>query len=497
MVRAGNRQLVVLIAAAVVVGVVSTGIVLRTAAVGGLRPLSDPAAGQSGRGRVDADERRQQLSGIRLQRARRGVLSEPMRATGVVNYDERRITDVNLKIEGWIRDLDVNFVGQRVKKGQSLFSVDSPDLVNAQTQLLAALRTRDQMSRANATEQPDYGDRLVESPRQRLVRWNVPEDQLRLIETQREILAAVVFRSPTDGLVIDKSVIRGMHVAPGETLFQLADISTVWIDAEFPESDVSRLRLGVNATIVVDAWPNERFEGRVVSVHPFLSVQKTVKVRIETSNSAERLKPGMLASVELAAPPHEGVLIPVDAVVDTGNRQVVFVSEGNGRFRPRDVELGYRGRDQVVVRSGVQPNEEIVTRAAFLMDAESQLQSALNTFVERPDTKGAQTIVARPDLKIVASPNSLRVGKNAVEVTVEDSSGKPVTDLEMRIAYVMPPMPSMNMPEMRAESRLEHAGRGVYRGTALISMQGQWNLTVTALRNTHVVATMQSRTAAQ
>jgi Cu(I)/Ag(I) efflux system membrane fusion protein len=441
------------------------------------------AKSHTAREAVVIDDRRQQLSGVRVDRATRGTLSQTLRTAGVVNYDEARLTDVNLKLEGWIRELYVNVTGQRVEKGQPLFALESPDLVSVETQLLAALRNRDLMASGPASPQPDYADRLVGTPRQRLLRWDVPEDQLRALEAKREVLRSVVFRSPASGVVIEKTAVNGMHVAPGQTLYKVADLSVVWVDAELHESDISRLRLGARATVKVDAWPGEQFNGRIVYVYPYMNPQtRTVRARIELPNHKEQLKPGMFASVAVTAAPLEGLLVPGDAVVDSGNRQIVFVAQGNGHFEPRDVTIGERGEGQVLILAGLRENEEVVTRATFLVDSESQMRAALQNYQTAPSAATPSSQRNDFDLTVHVMPDPPRTGENIVEVRVCDANGRPVTDVDVEVLFSMAAMPAMNMPAMRAEARLTRLDNGTYRGRVTIPRDGRWDVTVTALR---------------
>ena len=433
------------------------------------------------------DDRRQQLTGVRVARVVAGTLAPTFRAAGRVTYDETRIVDVNLKLDGWVQNLFVNAMGRSVTRGQPLLTLYSPELVSVQTQYIAALKNRDRMAPAAAD---DLAARFVDGPRLRLVRWDVPDDQLRLIEEGREVLTAVMFRSPAAGVVIEKNVLQGMHVDMGRTLFRLADVSNVWIDAEFHEPDLPELREGARAEITLDAYPRDRFTGHIEQIFPYLTPEtRTVKARIALSNRAGRLRPGMLANVELPGAARNGLLVPQDAVVDSGNRRTVFVARGEGRFEPRDVTVGQRAGGQVLVLTGLREHEEVATRAAFFLDSESRMQAALENY--RGPSAPVPAVPARNalDMTVRFSPDPPRVEGTVVEVRARDTGGRPVTDVDIRVVSVMPPMPSMNMPAMHSEASAKHAGQGLYRGAMTFSMAGRWDVSVTAFRHGEPIAT--------
>jgi RND family efflux transporter MFP subunit len=436
------------------------------------------------------DSRRQQLAGVRLARVTRATMTRPLRAVGVVNYDETRLTDVNSKVHGWVREQYINFIGQRVTAGQALFALDGPDLVSVETQMVAAIRNRDLMAARPSGDQPDYADRLVESPRQRLLRWDVPEDQIQLLEEQRQVLPAVVFRSPASGVVIEKSLLKGMHVEAGKTLYRLADLSVVWVEAEFHESDIPHLRLAESASVSVEAWPHEQFTGRLVHLYPNVSEQtRTVKARIELRNPSQRLMPGMSANVELAAPGREGWSIPRDAVLDSGSRQIVFVAVGEGHFEPRKVTVGDSSDGRVLVLAGLHDGEEVVTRATFMLDSESRLGSALSDYEAasvEPNTSVEPTNI---DISIQVSPDPPKAGENVVDVRLRDANGRPVADVDVSARFYMPPMSAMNMPAMQSDIQLAPSKDGEYRGRLTIPMSGRWEVTATALRRGRPIAT--------
>ena len=433
---------------------------------------------------------RQQLIGVRTARVSRESLGGTLRTVGTVQYDESRLTDVNLKLDGWIQELHVSYVGQEVSRGQSLFTLSSPDLLSAQTDLVSALKNREQALKAS--DGVEYNARLLEAPRLRMMRWDIAEDQIRAIEERQEVRPAIVFRSPASGVVIEKNVLKGMHIAAGQTLYRIADLSVVWIEVAFRELDLSSLRNGASAVVTTDAWPGEKLTGRIVHVYPFMLEQaRTVKARIALENPQGRLKPGMFANVEVALSARDGLSVPGDAIVDSGTRQIAFVAKGNGVFEPREVKVGMRVEDKVLILSGLQEGDEVATRATFFLDSESQMRAALQSFqgdVPQSSVSGQ----SRFNIALTLNPSPPKHGKTVAEVRLRDESNRPVTDADVRLLFYMAPMPAMNMPAMRAQANLTHGEAGVYSGAADIPEKGRWDVTVTAARHGQAIAEQRS-----
>ena len=244
----------------------------------------DPAS--ISRGDVTIDPRRQQLIGVRTAAVTREPMQHTLRTVGIVRYNETSLADVNLRLEGWIRDLYVDYTGQPIQKGQPLFTLYSPDLLATQHEYLLALKTRDQMQGSVIQDARDRADQLVASARQRLALWNLPEEEIRALEEKRQAPEVVVFRSPASGFVIEKQALQGMHVMPGQTLYKVANLSTVWVEADVYEQEMALARVGQRATVTLDAYPGESFSGRAIYIYPFVEENtRTVKVRFQFANS--------------------------------------------------------------------------------------------------------------------------------------------------------------------------------------------------------------------
>jgi RND family efflux transporter MFP subunit len=435
------------------------------------------------RGDITIDPQRQQLIGVRLAPVSRETLSDDVRTTGVVRYDETRQADVNVKLDGWIRQLYVDYTGQFIEHNQPLFALYSPDLLAAQHEYLLALRNRDQLKGTAVADAAVFADRVVDAARQRLTLWDLAADDIAALESGGPVRDAITFRSPVSGYVIEKAVVQGMHVAPGQTLYKVADLSSVWIEADVYEQDLSRVRVGQRASVTLNAYPGETFEGRAIYVFSFVDEKsRTVKVRFQFPNARGRLKPGMYANVQLRGASGRALTIPANAALDSGTQQVVFVASGEGLFSPRPVKLGRRTADRVEVLEGLKEGEQVATSATFFLDSESQLRAGLQNYEAAPSAAGT-TAASALDITFRSDPDPPKTGESAFRVTVKDAGGQPVIDAEVGVLQFMPAMPTMNMPAMRSETRLPHVGAGAYQGPAQVMMAGRWDVTVTVRKN--------------
>jgi RND family efflux transporter MFP subunit len=407
-----------------------------------------------------------------------------LRTVGVVRYDETSLADVNLRLEGWIRDLYVDYTGQPIERGQPLFTLYSPDLLATQHEYLLALKTRDQMQGSVIPEARERAEQLVASARQRLVLWSLPDEEIRALEEKRQAPEVVVFRSPASGFVIEKQALQGMHVMPGQTLYKVANLSVVWVEADVYEQEMALARVGQRAKVTLDAYPGESFDGRAIYIYPFVEENtRTVKVRFQFANPRGRLKPGMYANVEIQGTEAMGVTVPANALLDSGTDKVVFVAQGDGYFTPRPVKVGRNLGDRIQILEGVKEGEQVATGATFFLDSESQLRAGLqNSEVPNGAQGGPPTGGPTLDIVFRTQPDPPKTGESVFEVGVKDASGQAVTDADVSVQLFMPAMPTMNMPAMRNETKLPHVGGGVYRGAGQVMMAGRWEATVTVAK---------------
>ena len=436
------------------------------------------------RGDVTIDVQRQQLLGVRLSPVTREPMATSVRTTGIVKYDETRLTDVNVKLDGWIRDLHADYTGQPVQKGQVLFTLYSPDLMTTQQEYLLALKTREQVASSTIADAREFADRVVDAARERLRLWDVSAEDVTALDESRRVPDSVAFRSPVSGFVLEKQATRGMHVTPGQTLYKVADVSSVWVEADVYEREIALARVGQRAMVTLDAYPGESFEGRATYIYPFVEENsRTVKVRFQFANPRGRLKPGMYANVEMTGDSGMALTVPTDALLDSGTDRIVFVARGEGLFTPRPVVVGRRFGSRVEILEGLKEGEQVASGATFFLDSESQLRAGVQSYEPAPGAASVPSAeAAQVDIAFRAQPDPPTTGENVFEVTVKDRSGQPVSDADVSVQLFMPAMPTMNMPAMRNEVKLPHAGGGVYRGPGQVLMAGTWDVTVTATR---------------
>ena len=322
-----------------------------------------------------------QKLGVRTEAAQLRILDRPVRAAGRIEPDERRLYSIAPKFEGYVERLYVNVTGQPIAKGQPLFEVYSPELVSAQREYAIAAQGVDSLQEAGGQAQAGM-KQLAESSLQRLKNWDISEEQVKALVKSVESKRTLTFRSPVTGIVIEKKALQGMRFMPGDALYQVADLSTVWVVAEVFEQDIGLVKSGARAKVKINAYPDKLFEGRVTYVYPTLQAEtRTVAVRVELANPGLQLKPGMFAQVELSTSTKGKVVtVPVSAVIDSGTRQIVLIQQGEGRFEPREVKLGSRNDNYVEVLEGVTDGEQVVVAANFLIDAESNLKAAVGGF---------------------------------------------------------------------------------------------------------------------
>ncbi|SEK66481.1 efflux RND transporter periplasmic adaptor subunit [Nitrosovibrio tenuis] len=346
-----------------------------------------------------------QKLGVRTEIAALRELTRTVRAVATVQADERRLYTVAPKFEGWIQRLYVNSTGQAVRKGDALMDVYSPELITAQHEYLIAKRGI-QSVEGSGLEVRAGMQRLAENALQRLHNWDISETDLQTLQQEGKIKRYLTLRSAASGVVLEKHAIQGQRFTPGEILYQIADLSSVWMLADVFEQDLSVLRRGQSATIRVDAYPDKVFNGKVTFIYPTVMPEtRTAKVRIELPNNEGLLKPAMYGRVEFASIPSKDkvLTVPDSAVLDTGTRRLVLVDLGEGRFEPRTVKLGIHADGYAEVLGGLQAGEAVVVSANFLIDAESNLKAALGGFGHPPSGSPAENEQGKPAALLPAS----------------------------------------------------------------------------------------------
>jgi membrane fusion protein, copper/silver efflux system len=464
-----------------------------------------------------------QLIGVRSVTAAYTTLTQEIRTVGTVGYDERGLTQVTLKISGWVRAVFVNSIGRPVRKGEPLFTFYSPDLLATQDEYLLALRMQAQLTTSPLDEAKANAASLVASARERLRLWDLTDGQITALERRGKAEPVLTVYAPSSGIVLKREALPGKYVEPGTTLYEVADLSAVWITADIYESEVASVKLGQPISISFAAYPGETFRGNMAYIYPSLNAEaRTVRVRFELPNPGLKLKPGMYGNVTLQTDAAKALVVPKEAVLETGLRQLVFMDRGQGKYEQTLVKLGRRNQDHVEVMEGLKEGDRIVTSANFLLDAESKLtsSSSMQSMMGRigmgdwqmrgahegkmegmegmqmADMKGMQGMkgmdnmpgmdqgkggVSAPPtrqingitLSLTTAPENPKAGNVLLKLKLNDQAGKPVTNAQVVFVYTMP-MPGMT--DSKASAR--HMKDGLYEGTVLFGMGGTWVVTV-------------------
>jgi len=486
------------------------------------RPMQDmPGMTAAPSGAVVVPAVMRQLIGVRSAPASVAVLGQEIRAVGTVGYDERGFTQVTVKTSGWVRDVLVDSIGRPVRKGDPLFTLYSPDLLATQDEYLLAVKTQGRLAASPLAEVKANAGSLMASTRERLRLWDVSDAQMATLARRGRAEPVLTVYAPSSGIVLKREAVPGKYVEPGTTLYEVADLSTVWISADIYESEVAAVTLNQQASVTFAAYPGETFRGTVSYVYPTLNAEaRTVRVRVDLPNPGLKLKPGMYGNVTLQTDAVNTLVVPKEAVLDTGLRQLVFLDRGEGAYVPYPVKLGRKSQDSVEVVEGLKEGDRIVTSANFLLDAESKLASASSMQAmmgrigmgdwqmrgahegkmegmdmgDMKGMKGMEGMQGMPGmemgskkemtgaqtrqmngltLSLTTAPEKPKAGNVLLKLTLTDQVGKPVTNAQVVFVYTMP-MPGMTDSKVTAR----HTKDGLYEGTVLFGMGGTWLVTV-------------------
>src|SRR6266404_1593819 len=355
---------------------------------------------------------RQQQIGVTYSSAERRPIQISIRSVGVLEPDQAKIFEYVARVDGYIQDLKVTSPGEQVNVGDPLVTIYSPDLRSAEKELVNLLNERDRGGSSRASL-----DEVIESSKQRLRQWNVSDEEINALEKSRKATDTLVLRSPFTGVIEDVPMKKGMSVKMGDRLVGVMDLSRLWLWADFYENEVGLLQVGQKLDISLPAFPGKKFEGQIAAIDRRLDpMKRTTRVRIDLDNPEDQLRPGMFANVELKIDQGEGLTVPVDAVLPTGSRSLVFVDRGSGKLEPRFIQVGRSftqtdaggeaSYDEVL--EGLSEGERVVSSANFLIDAESRIQGALKTWDDESETKEKKS-PATP-----AQSQKMSLGQNAV-----------------------------------------------------------------------------------
>jgi membrane fusion protein, copper/silver efflux system len=339
-------------------------------------------------------------------------LTSEVRTAGVVTFDETKMAQIAPKFGGYVDRLYVNSTGQQVRRGQPVLDIYSPELVAAQQELLLAGQLDRSIGRSSVPGVTAGGTNLVDASRRRLQQWDISDAQIDQILSTGRVRRTLTLYAPVSGIVIDKKVLQGQAVAPGEELYTIANLADVWVDAELREVDAASVRVGSATKIEFTGLPGHTYTGRVAYVYPTLQPEaRTIKARIVVPNPDGMVKPGMYATVRLSTPSRSALTVPSSAILQTGDRNIVFVDMGNGestrRLMPHDVVFGSVAGTYTEIISGLEPGQRVVTSAQFLLDSESNLGEVMKSMISTMGS-GDKAMQTQTQMQMAPSPTSPR-----------------------------------------------------------------------------------------
>ena len=341
---------------------------------------ADDAPMSTNPGSVMISAEKQQLIGVRTSEVKREALVRDLRTNGQVIADETKISHVHVKVNGFVDKVFVDSLGQLVNKGQPIFTLYSPDLVATQDEYLIAKRGEKALGASPFAEISRGSESLLQSARMRLKLWDISDEQIKELDETGKVRRTLTFYSPVTGVVIGRKAFPNTSVNPDTELYTISDLSTVWVNADIYEYEVPFVKVGQRAEMQLSYYPGKTWNGRIAFIYPDVDpVTRTVKARLEFPNPGLKLKPQMFAAVQLKVNYGTQIVVPEEAVLDSGKEQSVFVAKGDGHFEPRKITTGAKLDGKVAVLAGLKPGETVVTSGNFLIDSESRLMSAEDT----------------------------------------------------------------------------------------------------------------------
>ena len=352
-----------------------------------LQPVyaDEPAAATGGEatrasvppGAIKISPERQQLIGVKFATVELAGDTRSIRTVGKVTYDETRVAHVHTRIDGWIEKVFVDFTGDIVKQGEPMLTIYSPEMLASQQELLLAVRARDLMRSNPLASAAEHGESLFQAAKRRLELWQLSEDQIQQVLTTGEPIHSITLRAPASGFVTERNAFPNQKVTPESDLYTITDLSRVWIMADVFESDITSIRMGDAASVIFPNGGAPSITAKVNYIQPQVDpMTRTLKVRLDANNPGLRMKPDMFVNVEFGVTGAKQLVVPAEAVLDTGDRQTVFVDLGDGYLEPRQVVVGSRFGDRVAITRGLSAGERVVSSGTFLVDSESQLKAA-------------------------------------------------------------------------------------------------------------------------
>ena len=443
-------------------------------------------------------------AGVQVADVGTAVLKTSIDAFGRVEQPESQLAAVSARIGGRVDKLYVQYTGERVRHGQRVAELYSPDVATALEEYHLAQENRKRLGQSDDAFARTQADSLVEASRRKLELWGITPEQIGAPASSG--VPHVTIYANGEGTVVERKVTQGQYVNAGETLLTLSDLSEIWIKVDVYEDQLPQIRPGQDVDITAEALPNRTLHGHVQFIEPTTNPQtRTVPVHVHLPNPGMRLMPGMFVSarfVSRGAVP--AVVVPRSAVLDTGTRKLVYVAKADGVFEAREVKVGAPTEDVFPVMSGLKAGDKVVINGNFMIDSQAQLSSGMTGLFggskEFANGQQGQAAGAPNAAKIeLHASGDLKGGEgNTFQATLIDAANKPISDAQVTVTLVMPAMPSMNMPEMRNSFALTwDAGKQMYAGKGTVPMAGSWNTTVEAQKKGAVIASARTRLSAR
>jgi len=452
-------------------------------------------------------------AGVQVAEVRTALLKTDIAAFGRVEQPEAQLAAVSARIGGRVDKLYVQYTGERVRRGQPVADIYSPEVATAIEEYHLAEENRNQLKQSDDTFARTQADALVKASLHKLELWGISGKQSDAPE--KDGVPHVTIYSYASGTVVDRKVTQGQYVNAGDTLFTVADLNQVWIKADVYEEQLPQIRQGQAVEITAESLPNRTLHGHVDFIEPAANPQtRTVPVHVHVANQQMRLLPGMFVNatfVSRAAEP--SIVVPRSAVLDTGTRKIVYLARPNGVFEAREVQVGAATEDLFPVSSGLALGDKVVLNGNFLIDSQAHLSSGMSglyggsrEFVAAQKNESSATSSTSNNSETSAvkidfhsDQNPMKAGEdNQFHVTLTDAAGKPIADARIAVTLIMPAMPSMNMPEMKSSCELVwKAGSQMYMGKGQAPMAGTWNVTVEARKNGSVIASIRTHLSAR
>lgn len=442
---------------------------------------------------VQLSPQRLQAIGVTTATVGMQTISNELRVPGNVDVDERRLAYVQTRFPGWIQKVFANATYQYVRKGQPLFTIYSQELVSTEQEYVLARQNQQTFSTDGHGTAAKERDWLLQAAADRLRQFGVPASEVARLEQTGTVHHDVAIDSPASGYITDFNALPNQYAQAETKLYTIADLSSVWVNANVYQTDVGQLKPGTPATVTVDAYPGRNFRGRIDQILPQVDpATRTVRVRFVLGNPGLALKPGMFVNVTMKIPLGRQLVIPASAALQAGAREIAFIDRGGGYLEPREIELGPRLDGHVVVTKGLHAGDQVVSSANFLLDSEAQLQAALGSFVPPPPGAGeaASMNMSAQEVAVDFStqPSPPHKGSNTVRVRLVAAGGKPIAAAQVNVTFYMPAMPAMGMAAVKKTAALTAKADGTYEGGLDLPSGGSYQVTVTAQRSGKTIA---------